>query len=517
MHVSHPLIKEGLLESRQYQEAILAKAADRNLMVVLPTGLGKTPIAMMLAVLRLGKFPEGRVMVLAPTRPLVNQHYKAFLNFLNIPQEEMQVITGTVNPKKRKDIYETKRIIFATPQTIRNDIKNDIFSFENYSLLVIDEIHHGVGEYAYPYLAGVYMKQSKNPRILGLTASPSSENQKIKEICQSCHIEEIEIKTETDVDVAPYVKEKKVEWVEVELPQTFVQIRDILNNALAERVERLQRLGFIRRTKATKKVLLDLQSKIFGKIKSGNRSLFSYLSYATEAIKIEHALTLIETQGIRSLENYFRKLRTEKSGMKLLEDRKMSNAMFLSNKLAESGASHPKMAKLLEVVNRHLMEDKEAMIIVFASYREMVKEIVSALQKLDLAKPIEFVGQRGLSQKEQIRIIQDFREGKYNILVGTSISEEGLDIPSMDIAIFYEPVPSEIRSIQRRGRVGRHSEGKIIILMTKNTRDEAYYWVAKNKEKKMKGLLYGMQQGVKQFGLASQNSEFPGKVDNEEK
>lgn len=505
------------MESRQYQEAILAKAAETNLMVVLPTGLGKTPIAVMLVVQRLDKFPESKVMVLAPTKPLVSQHHKTFLNFLNIPAEDMQVVTGSVKAEKRKDLYETKKLLFATPQTIRNDIENNIFSFENYSLLVIDEIHHGVGEYAYPYLAGVYMKQSKNPRILGLTASPSSENQKIREICESCHIEEIEIKTETDADVAPYVKGKRVDWIEVELPQTFVQIRDILNNALTERVERLQRLGFIRRTKATKRVLLDLQSKIFGKIKAGNRSLFNYLSYATEAIKIEHALTLIETQGIRSLENYFRKLRTEKSGMRLLEDRKMSNAMFLSNKLAESGASHPKMARLLEVVNRQLTENRDAKIIVFASYREMVKEIVSALQKLDLARPIEFVGQRGLSQKEQIRVIREFREGKYNILVGTSISEEGLDIPSMDIAIFYEPVPSEIRSIQRRGRVGRHAEGRIIILMTKNTRDEAYYWVAKNKEKKMKGLLYGMQQGVKQFGLASQNSEFPGKAGNEEK
>ena len=105
------------------------------------------------------------------------------------------------------------------------------------------------------------------------------------------------------------------------------------------------------------------------------------------------------------------------------------------------------------------------------------------------------MGQKeGLTQKEQIKRIEDFSSGVYNILVGTSISEEGLHISNADHAIFYEPTPSEIRDIQRRGRVGRLTNGKVTVLITKNTRDQAYYWVAKRKEQKMKKTLYKMQE-----------------------
>ena len=95
-----------------------------------------------------------------------------------------------------------------------------------------------------------------------------------------------------------------------------------------------------------------------------------------------------------------------------------------------------------------------------------------------------------MSQKEQKKMLDDFRNGMFNVLVATSIGEEGLDIPKVDLVVFYEPIPSAIRSIQRRGRTGRQEKGRVIILMVKGTRDEAYRWVAHHKEKKMhKNLL----------------------------
>jgi len=119
---------------------------------------------------------------------------------------------------------------------------------------------------------------------------------------------------------------------------------------------------------------------------------------------------------------------------------------------------------------------------------------VNSLKNIEGARPVEFVGQReGLTQKEQIQRISDFRDGVHNVLVGTSVSEEGLDIPAMDLAVFYEPVPSEIRSIQRRGRVGRQKVGRVIFLITRRTRDEAYFWSAKNKEARMHKTLYRMK------------------------
>ena len=126
---------------------------------------------------------------------------------------------------------------------------------------------------------------------------------------------------------------------------------------------------------------------------------------------------------------------------------------------------------------------------------------MKSLGGIENVKPIEFVGQReGMTQKEQNQRLSDFRDGHHNVLVCTSIGEEGLDIPEMDLALFYEPVPSGIRSVQRRGRVGRQKIGKIVFLITRDTRDEAYYWTAKKKEQSMHKTLHGMQQGQKDIG-----------------
>ena len=132
----------------------------------------------------------------------------------------------------------------------------------------------------------------------------------------------------------------------------------------------------------------------------------------------------------------------------------------------------------------------------FSHYRDNIELIRKILRNIEDCKPVVLIGQsgeKGLSQKEQIEILKDYEAGVYNCLITSPIGEEGLHIPSADLAIFYEPVPSEIRTIQRRGRVGRTKVGKIIFLLTKKTRDEGYYWSAYRKEKKMKNILKEMQ------------------------
>ena len=94
-------------------------------------------------------------------------------------------------------------------------------------------------------------------------------------------------------------------------------------------------------------------------------------------------------------------------------------------------------------------------------------------------------------------MVEKFKKGEYNVLVATSVAEEGLDIPATDMVIFYEPVPSEIRSIQRRGRTGRARIGKVVILTIKGTRDIAYLWSSRNKEKKMKNELLWLRMLLK--------------------
>ncbi len=544
MYVSHPLIKPDSIESRAYQQSVLASALNKNILCVLPTGLGKTPIAALLAAHRLNENQSSKILIMAPTRPLVNQHYKSFLNFLNIDETLFVVITGVISPEKREEIYKNKKLVFATPQTIKNDLEENRLNLKEFSLLVLDEVHHAIGDYAYPFIAKTYLAQAKNPKILGLTASPGADKGKIEEICKNTGLDAIEIRTEEDEDVKPYINEKEIGWVSVELPENFDRIRTLLKSAYYQRIETLRKMWLLKRKNPTKKDLLLLQSNLMAKIKAGNRDAFIGLSLALPAIKIEHAIGLLETQGIPILENYWKKVREDKSrySIALVKDKTISNAMWLTNSLFEEGYKHPKMSKLCSIVSAEVNQRKGSKIIVFATYRDTVSHIASALGKIEGSRPVEFIGQgkrgsenkqvnnrfkknvnqkeenkklntdfqkavdmqpqdkpiqevkKGLTQKEQIQRLEDFKSGVYNVLVCTSIGEEGLHVADADIAIFYEPAPSEIRSIQRRGRVGRSKIGKIIVLITKGTRDEAYHWSSLNKEKKMKWILYGMQQ-----------------------
>ena len=470
------MIKKGTLESRLYQEAILGRAVASDLLCVLPTGLGKTPIAIALSVFRLQKFPGSKILVMAPTRPLTEQHLGSFRRIIDLPEDEFVLVTGRTKPENRQELYKNASIIFATPQTIENDIEEKRLDLSDFSLLVFDEAHHSIGDYAYPFIAKAYAEQAKNRRILGLTASPGGTKAKIKEIMDNLGIRDVEIRTESDRDVGPWVQEKQVEWIYVDLPDAFVELGKHLRKAYMDRLEKLKKIGFNKPVGIiSKRDLLELQQKLMASPSRDFRKFWG-VSLVAQAIKLEHALGLLETQGITSLWNYFRKLSSDKarSSRSVLRDKGVLRAMKLAEALEAEGRKHPKMAKLSEIISAQLRAKPDSKIILFANYREMVRELVKTLSNVDGARPGEFMGQKeGMSQNEQKQRIDEFREGTYNVLVTTSIGEEGIDIPEMELAIFYEPVPSEIRSIQRRGRVGRTKVGRIVILIAKRTRDEA--------------------------------------------
>ena len=470
-----------------YQTRILGTAREKNTLVCLPTGLGKTNIAIMLAAERLQQFPASQILVLAPTRPLASQHAQTFRKFMPLEGEEFQVVTGQSRPRERVKMYG-KKLLFATPQTIQKDLEKGRLSLENVSLLVIDEIHHAVGKYAYPSIAQRFVKEGMNPRILGLTASPGSSREKIKGICRNACIEAVEIATESDEDVRPYVKGNEVEWIEVCLPESFAAIQSLLGEAYSRRTKKL---GV-----KTRKELLWLQSKLQDSIHAGNRTAFGIASLVAQAIKIEHASTLLETQSIPLLRSYFRKLQEDpsKAAASLRTDREFSRAMGLAEGLFGQGSRHPKISRLCTLVEAQFREQPGSRIIVFANYREMARELRDILAALGGCRPVVLLGQReGVSQKGKLATIRKYQEGEFNCLVTTSVGEEGLHLEEADRAIFYEAVPSEIRQIQRRGRVGRTRMGKVSILVTKGTRDEAFKWAAFHKERKMRKALRGMQ------------------------
>ena len=208
---------------------------------------------------------------------------------------------------------------------------------------------------------------------------------------------------------------------------------------------------------------------------------------------------MLETQGVSSLYKYLLRIREsgKKSDLRLFRDPRIRQAFLLTKRLWEDGEEHPKFKKLVGIVKEVLKENEKNRIIVFANYRDTVEKIREILTSNSVKAKI-LIGQKrkgkgGLTQKEQIEILEMFRRLEFNVLVGTSITEEGLSIPDVNCVIFFDAVPSEIRSIQRRGRTGRTSPGRVIFLITKGTSDEAFYWASFHREKKMKGIVYGMK------------------------
>src|SRR3989338_5790208 len=198
-------------EPRLYQETILNTAAEKNTLLVLPTGIGKTNIFLMLASQRLRQFPNSKILFIGPTKPLIDQYFSVFKEHFEINENEMSIFTGMVSPEKRGELWKKSKIIFSTPQGLENDIISNRINLEEVCLLGVDEAHRAVGDYAYVFVAKQFMKLSGHPRIIALTASPGSAMLKIEEICKNLFIEDIEVRTDDDPDVKPYVQEMRSE------------------------------------------------------------------------------------------------------------------------------------------------------------------------------------------------------------------------------------------------------------------------------------------------------------------
>ena len=497
------------IKPRAYQEEIFQSCKDKNCLVILPTGLGKTLIALMLAIERQRKYPEEKILFLAPTRPLAEQHLNYFKKHLPPLYADMQLFTGKVQAETRRKIWQTADIIFSTPQCIANDLRNNLYDLKNVSLLIEDEAHRCIKNYDYTYVVEVYKKQAIHPRILGLTASPGSEKEKIKQICKNLGIETVEIRTRESDDVKEYLQELKFEIIKVDFPQELEEIRQLLKIIYNKKIEELKNRKLLFEI-PTKRNLLELQGRIMRAISSGNKNfnLFSGASACAQTIKLQHALELLETQTLSSFQNYMQDLfsQSEKKQSRAVQQivkQPSFNAAYIKTiELVGKGIEHPKLAKLKEIVQEEMKPRTK--IIVFSQYRNTVTKICKTLNSIEGVNAKVFVGQAkkenksgeytGLSQKEQQEMLHDFAAGKINILCATSIGEEGLDIPEVNAVIFYEPVPSEIRKIQRAGRTARLIKGKLIILITKKTRDESYYWAAFHKEKKMHQAIQDIQE-----------------------
>ena len=488
------------LNLRLYQETILNTVSQKDTLVVLPTGLGKTHIAVALASLRL---PLGKILFLAPTKPLIAQHLKTFSEYFS-PTEKLAVFSGEVDPEKRNELWQKSQIIFSTPQTVKNDLLVRRIDFHDVALIVFDEAHRAVGNYAYSFLANEYIRQANTPKILALTASPGTDEAKINEICKNLFIEKIELRSKEDSDVKAYVKQTVVSYQLVDLPEEIKNIKLHLETAIKLRLDELKKLGFITNSEArlTKKALIALQLNLRAKVTQQkiDFSLAQGLSTCAALLKLRHAHALAESESLAALNKYFEELWKQASDTKIRAVKNIVNDFYvraaysLTTSAIEKNIENPKLFTLQNIVKKQIEISPKSKILVFTEFRANIPKILQVLGEISGANVHKFVGQsskkdEGMNQKTQIDIINRLKGGDLNCLVCTSVAEEGLDIPQVDLVVFYSPIPSAIRSIQRRGRTGRQAAGKLAILVAKGTKDEAYYWIAKHKETRMAEVL----------------------------
>ena len=474
-YFEHKFVKKDSIEYRDYQVNLAEQAKKENCLVVLPTGLGKTAVALQVIADCLSK-GSGGVLFLAPTRVLVNQHYKFLKNNLNL--EDIALITGEDLITKRKKLWMNS-VICATPEITKNDLDRQLVSPEQFNIVIFDEAHRSVGDYAYVGIAERFV--SSPARIMGMTATLPSEKEKAKEILDNLRIKEIAQRTEDSPDVKPFIQETKTEWINVELPPELKQIQSLIKKSLEQRYQELERNGLKVSDNRSLSQLLRMRDFVLRSNRRSAKPLFT-------AIRIHYALNILEAHGVTSFLRFCDRT-SKKKGVgvrELLEqDPNFTQAISIAKQAQSKGIEHSKIPKLKEI-----LQSIDVKALVFTSYRDSVEIIHQKLTDMGIAAGILIgkAGENGLKQKKQIEAVEKFRDGEYTVLIATRVGEEGLDIAEVNHVIFYDNVPSSIRFVQRRGRTGRKEMGKLIVLIAKDTIDEKYYWIGKRKMTAAKGM-----------------------------
>jgi Fanconi anemia group M protein len=494
----------GRIEPREYQISLYREAIERNTLIVLPTGLGKTIIAAMVAEYVLKEKNE-KVIFLAPTRPLITQHFETMKKLLDLKEDEISRFTGEVDNEDRLLKWVTSKVVISTPQVVLNDMRNGLFNISTFGLIIFDEAHRASGNYAYVDIARNFL-DARHRLILGITASPGGDREKLDEINKVLGIEAVRIKTENDADVQKYMGGIDLKITSLKLPQHIKELSDLLRIVLDKITEKIRTAGVFRPGRFSRSEVAQKIGEVIQRAKSGEKNLFVTVTYMSAAIRIDYLLEYLESQGLEIAYDYVNEILTS-------EEKTLRKTASIAGKipefnsfivrlkdLMEHNPENPKMRVVLDMCEKQISDNPDSRVIVFTHFRKTSDLLTTYLrEKSTLLRPIRFIGQagksgdEGLKQKDQDVILQKFRNNIFNVLVATSVAEEGLDIPATDLVIFFEPVPSEIRSIQRRGRTGRTHAGSVRILMYEGTRDAGYYFSSVRKETRMKRNIKKLQ------------------------
>lgn len=511
--------------TRDYQFNITQKGLYHNLLVALPTGLGKTFIA---ATIMLNWFrwtKDSQIIFVAPTKPLVSQQVGACLDIAGIPRSQTTMLTGGASPGIRAEEWQSKRVFFMTPQTLINDLKTGIADPKRIVLLVVDEAHRATGGYAYVEVVKFLRRFNKSFRVLALTATPGSTVESVQAVIDGLDISRVEIRTENSIDIRDYVHSRNIEIETFENSDEMLFCMDLLSTTLRPLVEQLRTMNAywgrdpmgltaFGLTKARQQWMASDAGRNanFG-LKGKVNAIFTVLA------SLAHAIDLLKFHGIVPFYRHIKHFKSNTDGQKggkwqkqVVQDesfKKLIDHLEPWSKNPEF-IGHPKLEYLKSVILNHFMdrgEGKENVdgnaqpatrVMIFVHFRDSAEEVTRVLKRYEpMIRPHVFVGQssakgsEGMDQKTQLKIIQDFKKGTYNTIVATSIGEEGLDIGEVDLIVCYDSSASPIRMLQRMGRTGRKRAGNITLLLMKGKEEDSYIKAKDNYEKMQQMIASG--------------------------
>ena len=496
---------------RTYQRAIVQTALFQNTLVSLPTGLGKTFIASVVMYNFFRWFPAGQVVFLAPTKPLVVQQVEACHKITGLPASATAVLCGgSVKPEQRTRVWEEKRVVFATPQTLAKDLEAGRAAPERITLLVLDEAHRAQGGYAYCSVVRFMFETHDRARILALSATPGRDAATVQAVVENLRISAVEARTEFDTDVAPYTHAKTIDKVTVPSSAELDGLLTRFQACLKPNVARLAGAGLLP-VKDPKRVsggmLRDAEAAMWAAAKAG-RMDDAECADAKSRLAVLHSLVPPGkelgthcTYAFWTRVQRFLRSAPDSPGRAALTSHPQWR--MLCSQLASLDAGgrhlvHPKLLVLRNTLQEHFARaagaGKSTRAIVFTQTRASVDEIIAYLKRKagDTIHAAPFVGQassgsgsssggagggggaggsaqgvaaKGQSQREQAAVIAAFRAGTTNTLIATCIGEEGLDIGEVGIIVMFDAVGSPIRTVQRLGRTGRSGAGACVALV----------------------------------------------------
>jgi ERCC4-related helicase len=480
---------------RDYQFNIVQRGLFHNLLVALPTGLGKTFIAATIILNWFRWTTQAQIVFVAPTKPLVAQQVEACFNIAGIPRSYTTMLTGGVQTGLRAEEWKEKRVFFMTPQTLLNDLKSGYADPKKIVLLVVDEAHRATGAYAYVEVVSFLRRFNTSFRVLALTATPGADVESVQKVIDGLDISRVEIRTENSMDICSYVHQRKIEKQVFQNTDEMEMCMELYSQALQPLVNTIAGLNAYWSKnprdltpfgcqQAKKKWFLEVGRNANRGVQSTVHTVFAILA------SISHGMELLKYHGMGPFYIKMKEFQDEAAKTKSKYKKQILDSDAWKKLMVrlhgwvndDNFIGHPKLEYLTQVILDHFINagdsrnvdgapPAQTRIMVFAHFRDSAEEIARILKRHQpMIRPRIFVGQahgknsEGMSQKDQLAAIEKFKTGEFNTLIATSIGEEGLDIGEVDLIVCYDSKASPIRMLQRMGRTGRKRQGRIVML-----------------------------------------------------